>query len=256
MQILDLLAGNRQGLTLTELAHALDVSKPTVSRILSTLEEDSLVDRDPRTHCFRISWRLVGLALRYIDGLDFHSAVKPMLEDLAAESGELVHLAIVERDRLIYVSRVYGKTPFKIASLLGHAAPLHATASGKVWLSSLPEEKALQLVLNEGLTSFTDRTVTDLDRLRQSWAWVREHGYAVARGEWRENVWAIAVPVHTDGDGVIAVVIIAFPGFASNESRIPEFVAAAKRTAEKVKGPLKAVLFGGGDYELSEGVNQ
>jgi DNA-binding IclR family transcriptional regulator len=238
MLILELLSSNPGGLGVTELCDRLDLQKAIVSRVLSTLEEGGYVVQDHRTRLFTLTWRLVALAYRYADALPLEDLAKPILRELAGQTGELVQLAVVQNDELIFVAKVDGAKPLRVASMLGRSAPLHATAVGKVWLASLPENRALQLLTKRGLTPITNTTITDAVRLIEDLREVREKGYALAREEVNQSVVGLAVPVAAPGSPVHAALVVAIPAFEATPERLEEIrvasVSAARALADRL----------------------
>jgi len=75
-----------------------------------------------------------------------------------------------------------GQTP-RLVPLVGVVALIHATASGEVWLASLPETRALQVMRRQGLAPVTSRTITLRPRLLAELRWVRRDGYAITDGD-------------------------------------------------------------------------
>jgi IclR family acetate operon transcriptional repressor len=76
---------------------------------------------------------------------------------------------------------------------IGHEDPLHATAVGKVYLASLPEEEAAALLNRIPLSRLTPKTLTSKTALLKDLQTIREVGYAVNDEETEIGVTALAV---------------------------------------------------------------
>jgi DNA-binding IclR family transcriptional regulator len=135
-----------------------------------------------------------------------------VLQPLAKEVGEQVGLAIVDGNSLVRVARVEGRDfsesgGLQIAYGIGSHPTLHASASGKAWISWLPEERALALVAEQGLPPLTEFTITSLAELQKDFERTRARGFAACLEEEALGVNAIAAPVMHHSNGVSPVVV-------------------------------------------------
>lgn len=146
MQILNELASSKDGLGVLELSKSLNIHKADVSRILSTLASMNYVTQQGDDLKYRLNFKFVAMALKFQNKVQLDDIVHSPLEDLARQTGELVQFAIEQNEEMIFVDKVEGVKPLRVASMLGQSAPLHATAVGKVWLASLSREKVLCLM--------------------------------------------------------------------------------------------------------------
>src|ERR1051326_7251887 len=138
LAVLEALSNEPNGATVSELVTRLQIEKSIVWRLLTTLESDGYVIREELADSFRIGLRFAAIALRHIDNLGVSDLCLPTLRDLASKTGELIQLAIVQNDQMIYVAKAEGQQRIRVLSLVGKAAVLHASTAGKVWLASLP----------------------------------------------------------------------------------------------------------------------
>lgn len=241
MQLLEALVGAPDGMGVMELATALDIHKADVSRILSTLEEAGYVLRNLDTGRYSVSFKFVAMALRYKDHTQLEDIVHPVLVELVQEIGESVQFAIEQNRQLIYVDKVEGIKPLRVASMLGQMAPLHATAAGKVWLASLPDEQVAALMQERGMRAITEHTITTLDGLLRELAVVRQQGYAVSREEVNRTVFGLAAPVRDRRGQVRAAVVATIPMYEATEERIEVVKSGVLRAASKLSERLALI---------------
>ena len=97
-------------LGIVDLAHRLDLSPSTTHRIVRALVEARLLDQDPRTERYRLGVGLAELGLRTLQRLGVEAA-RPLLEDLAAETGESVNLGVRHGGEVLVVMRVASAPP-------------------------------------------------------------------------------------------------------------------------------------------------
>jgi DNA-binding IclR family transcriptional regulator len=190
--------------TARELAQRCQLNRSTAWRILHTLEDEGLLDRDPQTNRYSTGYELTRLAARADESL--LRVARPHLEELSSRTGETVSLAVPRRLELVYIEQV--QAPHVMAAdWLGRAVPLHATSTGKALLACLPASE-LDELLSEPLASFTEATIADPARLREELDDVRRLGYAVSRGELEPSLWGVSAAVLDRGRRPMAVVSV------------------------------------------------
>jgi len=185
-----------------DLADRCGLNRSTAWRILATLEDEGLVERDPATGRYEIGYALV--ALGAAAGHDpLIRRAHPALRALAEACLETASLAVPRGMQLVYVDQV--QAPHVMAAdWLGRATPLHATSTGKALLAWLSEDD-IGAALPGRLERFTDTTITTRAVLRGELAQVRERGYAVSRGELEPALWGVSAPVLDRGRPVAVV---------------------------------------------------
>lgn len=229
--LLEAVADSARPRTAPELAEACGLHRSTAWRILATLEEAGLVDRDPATNRYSIGPVVARLAAGASDSLP--RLARPHLEELSRRTGETVSLAVPRRLQLVYVDQV--QAPHVMAAdWLGRAVPLHATSTGKALLAFLPPEE-LHTALTQSLARFTDQTITGPDELREELERTRRRGYAVSRGELETALWGASAPIRDRGGRAIAVVSVwGAEGRLKTKGRLDELGRAAAATADAI----------------------
>lgn len=238
MALLEHLADSPHGATLTELATASNLDKSMVLRIASGLERTGYVRRDDRTGTYSLTFKLLNLANRHIGFFEVHDLSLPSLRELARKTGQLVELAVVMGQSMTFMAKVEASrelSKLRVISEIGSPVNLHTMSAGKVWLANLPENVALRLALNQGLTARTPNSISDLLALGEELKRVRERGYAFNLEEDSRGVNAVGVPIVVRGT-VVASLVVAAP--ASNVQReglerwVPDLRATAQSLSE------------------------
>ncbi|MCA9858565.1 MAG: IclR family transcriptional regulator [Thermomicrobiales bacterium] len=235
--VLEFLAGSPHGLSVTELSSRLGINKGLTHRILTSLAARGYISKEETTQHYQITTRLIALAFRHLRVLDMYDVLLPILRKLARETGELAELNWVQVDRLVTVAKADSPRQLRMVSYLGEEQMLHATAAGKVWLASLPEDDALRRAVALGMPRQTERTITTVIDLQRELALVRERGYAVNFQESGLDVTALAAPIRsTEGDrqvvGTVGIVAPAFRDVSENEETIQMVLNAAREIEE------------------------
>jgi len=224
--------------SVTDLSHALDLHKSTVSRLLSTLERRGLVEQDPETGHFHLGVGIIRLAQTAERTLDLRSIAQPELERLAQVTHETVSLEVFNGvSSAVAICQIDGPNLTPMPDITGRPVAMHAIAAGKVLLASLPERTVLGIA-RRGLVSYTQRTITDPRSLLEELAAVRRRGYALGLGEWDERINAVAVPVCDARGTVIATVVVWGAAARVTPAQLPALVGAAREAAKEVSRKL------------------
>ena len=207
-------------LGVTELGRRLGVHKATASRLVATLAERGLVERDPLTEKYRLGFGLIRLAGAAMAGLDLVRTAHPILEDLADRTRETVNLGVLSGDSVVYIDQVAGARSIVAVSWVGRRTPLHCTSNGKVLLAHMAERERDRL-LARPLERATEHTVTDQEEIRGQLLEIERRGYATTMEELEEGLNAVAAPIRSvDGD-VTAALSVSGPAFRMRPIDLP-----------------------------------
>lgn len=210
-------------LGVTEIAHALGLSKAVVHRILASFRAKGFVELDASTRRYSLGPKILTLGLTYLDRVDVVPVAREVLERLCELTNETATLSLRSGDHRVYVDQVTPNRDVKMSVTLGRPYPLHAGASSKAFLAFLPPDEVEAYVARD-LTAVTPRTLVETKKLKKELARIRELGYAHSFGERVEGAGAVAAPVF-GRDGIPAGVISVCGPFE-------RFRDEAERTAE------------------------
>lgn len=214
LQVLECLAAGRT--SVRHLSEELSLPRQTVYRVLRTLAALGWVELDRGDDTYCLTSKVWSIASRSFRLSDVRDTLSPVVRRLAQVHGETVHLATYERGDVTYIDKAEGWHPIRSYTELGGTAPAYCVATGKMLLALQPDAE-VDRVLAQPLDAHTPTTVTDGDTLRRELAAALDQGYAVNRGEWREGVAGIAVPIVSGPTGERVAI-----GFSGPESRIAE----------------------------------
>lgn len=214
--LLETLTSAPEGMALQSLADQLQIPKSAAHRMLSDLIRLGYVRQEAKTSHYRLSTKLVAMGFRYLShtGLD---VVQPILDRLAADSGELVRVGVIEEQRLTWIVKAQGaKAGLRYDPDMGREAPLASTASGQAWLSSLTDEQAQARVLQQGwaqaVAEAGPNAPQNMAALLERLALARQRGYAAVVESASVGTAAMAVPIPSPRTGeTIGVLSITGP---------------------------------------------
>lgn len=209
LDMLNYMGKRRYAVGVTELANELDLNKSAVHRLLQTLEVTGFVDRNPATRQYFLGPRLFVLGKVYEGTVALRGLARPVMEGLARQMGEAVHLMVPARAErglpsLILLDKVESAYQLTITPSPGAVSPAHCTAGGKVLLA-FAMEGALDHV--QTLPRHSAHTITDPERLKAELAEIRVQGYALDNEELEVGLTCLAAPVFEGGKAIAAISI-------------------------------------------------
>jgi DNA-binding IclR family transcriptional regulator len=187
---------------LAEIAELADLPKPTAHRILQVLVARGFA-RGGDDGVYAAGPRVLTVAGEALAELDLAGAARPLLTALQRSAGGTVHLALRAGDEAVYVEKIEGAEPYRMASRIGLPLRLHSTGIGKVVLAFLPEPELADVLARIELERRTPSTFVDEASLRLELARVRKQGYAIDDEENEAGVRCVAAPVF-DARGRVA----------------------------------------------------
>ena len=230
--LLKTVANSRQPLTVVELASATGLNRSTAWRLLATLDQQGLVERDPVTRRYSVGYAILQMAAAG----DYDALVRrarPVLERLALDTAETVNLAVAKRFNLVYVDQVEAPQVMS-PNWLGRSVALHATSSGKAFLAWLPPEER-EALIPARLKRFTATTITTRRELEDELDAVRRDGYSICVGELEETLYGASAAVLNERERPVAIVSVWGPQHRVFRERLPQIGVEALRAAAKIK---------------------
>jgi len=203
LAVLEGIAGAERPVSASELNGALDLPKPTLHRLCQALERDGFLQRELDGRRLQPGPRLTRLALQVIAGASRQAERQAVLQAVSAEIGETCNLVVPDRTSMLYLDRVETHWPLRLQFPIGAHVPLHCTASGKLFLSSLPAARRKRLIGLLPLQRCTAKTLTDPAALDAALKRIRREQVGSDDEEFIDGMVALAVPI-TDPDGRLA----------------------------------------------------
>ena len=248
LSIIELLIDHPAGLAVSSIATAID---QPVSGVHRTLQELARLGYVRQTHAqgdYALSIKLPAMGLGFLARAGITDVTQPVLDALAADTGELIRLSVIDGDNLIWVAVAQGTTRglrYDPGQEQGVVVHLASSAGGKAWLSSMTDDEALGRVSAQGLVRQADGIGPNAPRsltvLLQQLAEARAQGYASAVDSYLPGMAAMAVPVRYHCDGpVLGCLSIAGPAVRMTDERMaklaPRLQAAAAELGEAADG--------------------
>jgi IclR family transcriptional regulator, pca regulon regulatory protein len=200
---LDILASfgaDHRSMSLSEVATAAGLFRPTARRLLLTLEELGYVRSADGT--FELTPKVMNLGMAYVSALGLWDIARPHLESLVARTGESSSMAQLDGSDIVYVARVSVPKLIALRVEIGTHFPAAQTSQGKVLLAALPADQVTAVLSQPSRSGLPPYIGRSPDQLRDELAGVRARGWALADEELAPGVRSVAVPVR-DGTGAV-----------------------------------------------------
>jgi IclR family transcriptional regulator, pca regulon regulatory protein len=233
---LDVLAcfdAGRPTMTLSEVAGAVGLARPTARRLLLTLEELGFVRSTGGV--FALTPRVLTLGMAYVGALGLWDIARPHLEDLVARTRESSSMAQLDGSDIVYVARVSVPKLIALRVEIGTRFPAVQTSQGKVLLAALPREELARTLAEPSRAGLPAVLGRSEEQLAVELTEVRARGWAVADEELAPGVRSVAVPVR-DGEGRVraAMNVTVHAAETSTERLLAEHLPQLLRTAGEI----------------------
>ncbi|MEO6351575.1 MAG: IclR family transcriptional regulator [Burkholderiaceae bacterium] len=245
LSVLDAFNAERPSMNLPEIAVAASITKSAAQRFTHTLEALGLLKKDPATKRFSLTSRALSLGYRYLQSNLLLERANPYLLELNRNSKETINLAERDGFNMVYIARFPSPVRAIAHMPIGRQLPMFCTSAGRAFLSGLPDEEVRSILNATERPQFTPHTVTDIDRLMEMIATVRETGYAYSIEEYYRNDLALAVALFdVTGAPVAAVNISVSMAYWTLERAKAELVPQLLETANLIstKPPSNSAL--------------
>lgn len=223
-KVLEHLATCPEGKPLSTLASELEMPLSATHRLLAELIRCGYVRQDQSHSGYMLTIKIVSLGLSFLSASGIVDIAQPPLDTLAVESQELVRLGIVDGDQLIFVAKAQGATRgLRYDPDMGLSVNLSCSAAGHAWLSTMSDERALQLVSQQGFGTpehFGPRAITSVKGLLACLKTTRQRGFSMILEVFAPAMTSMAAPVRNASGTVVGVVTIAGPLARLTEERM------------------------------------
>lgn len=232
---IEMLATSDEPLRLSEIAQHLGIPKSAVHRILNSLSDRGWAEQG-HNDTYSLTLRMPLLGQRILSRLNLTDLRQPILDRLAERTRELVRLTELRNNELVWIGSARGRRSGLVyeADMTERVVPF-ATANGKAWLATLPEDRAIRIALDAGLGARPDlpKAVQTVSALRDELEATRVRGYGVAMEEAEDGVAAVAVTIG-ETTGVVGTMSVAAPINRLGPDKIADILPALKHSARQM----------------------
>ncbi|GEK59953.1 IclR family transcriptional regulator [Marinococcus halophilus] len=226
-------------LTVSHASKLTGLNRPTVRRIMLTLEALGFVQADEGHYSLTAKTLTLGYA--YLSSQNLWNFAYPKMREFVQETGESCSISVLEETDIIYVARVPAKRIMSINIDIGTRLPAYATSMGRVLLAHLNEEQLEDYWIHAKLDPITDQTITNMEALKSIIHEVRINGYAHVENQLEQGLRSLAVPLtNRHGETVAAINCSVHAGRITEEVLLSTFLPLLRATARGVSNDIIA----------------
>ena len=220
-------------LGVTEIASRVSLHKSTVSRILATLEQEDLVERDPSSRRFKLGLGLIAVTGPLLADLDVRRAAYPVLQELTDRTGETSALMVWNGNQAVCVEQIASPQQVKHTTPLGTRYNTALSSSVQIFLAQT-DSPPVRSMIAEGSILLTDSDPDALDAYVVRLKGVASEGVAINYGETFPEEVGVAAPIFDHRGDLAACVMLAAPRFRVSQEVLNTISEACRNAARKV----------------------
>lgn len=232
-QILEILYENDEAIGVTEISNKLGLSKSTIFRILYTLRQRELIDKDERSEKYKLGFNFIKYGEKVKSEMDLQRVSSIYMESLANKFGESVNLGIRHESSVVIIKTVEGEKSVLTSKLIP-VCPLHCSSLGKLFLSQYSEEDLIQYFNSQWLPELTVNTITDYEKFEFEREKILEENVAYDREEYEYGLTCIASPIIKENGEFIAAISISGPTARLEVKGMEKIISELKSIAKEI----------------------
>lgn len=220
---------------LSDLAATLMLNRSTVHRLAATLVERRYLTFVPRNG-YGLGFKSLELGYQARTQLSIPRLAREHLEKLAAQTGDTVHLGVLDGTRALYLDKLPGRRRVEISSRIGELQPLRSTGLGKALLLDEDEAQWRKFYRSENGADQRYRVPesTWTRRMRE----YAKQGYTFNMEENEDRIRCVAAPVRDATGKIKAAISVSSAAQYMNDKRMQALAEDVRRTAEQISHEL------------------
>ena len=238
LALLERIAGNKDGVTLTDIAQQVGLAPSTVHRLLATMEQADFVQHNDGHGKWYIGVKAFSVGNAFLTNRNVVAESRPFLQTLMEESGETSNLAVLKDREGVIVGQVECREMMRMVVPLGSRTPLHASGVGKALLAGLSDFEVTSILHQTGLNRYTDHTLDTVSKLRDALTEIRIRGYAIDNEEHAVGLRCVAATIFDELSEPIAAISLSGPRSRIPDERLPELGSLVMNTAKEITNRL------------------
>lgn len=216
IDLLETLAQNSSSSTVATLEKKLELSHNKVFRLLATLEDKGLVERDKATGSYSLGTQAYAMAQHILKSDNLIRMAHPIMVELARKLDEAVYITVMNNDDVLFLDMVDSFQQIKAVDLVGRRFPFFTNAAGKV----IKSVSSIDLFGRTG----KKRGIKDIHKLETELNEIRRTGVAVDFNGLGEGICTVAVVIRDYAGKVVGALALLAPSFRMLQDRLEKEV--------------------------------
>ncbi|TSO25350.1 IclR family transcriptional regulator [Lactobacillus sp. LL6] len=232
-KILDYIAESNTPPTLKEISDGINIPKPTVLKILQTLEYCGFVRAAGPNKEYYLGTTFIKYGDQAANSFDLKKLAMPFLNKLRDSTTEAVNLGIVENSKIVLLDRAQSLNNIRLDLSLGGTMQMYTSAMGKAILSYYSDNKLNEYIDHTALKAQTPNTLTTREALIADIQQVKKRGYAIDNIENQDGIYCIGFPL-VKHDHIFGAFSISAPVFRVDDKKITHWIAQGKKIQQLI----------------------
>lgn len=249
LSLLEALAENEDGLSLTALAKQVGLPPSSAHRLLTTLQRKRFVRFEPGAMIWRVGVQAFIVGNAFARSREVAPLAMPYMRQLMEKTGETVNLYIVNGGQAICIAQVQSRQVIRAISRPGGGLPLERSASGKAILARMTRNEVEEILAKHAAPDAKRSYAGKLRKLHAELGRIRSRGYSLDDEEVAAGLRCIATAIIDEHGAALAAVSIAGPITRLTDHRLPRLaeivVAAGDAVTREFGGLNRASQVGG-----------
>jgi DNA-binding IclR family transcriptional regulator len=221
----------------TQIAQAVGLSKSTVYRLLSSLQQRGYIEKS-ESGMYHIGVKLVEVASNHINNLELQTEARPYLIEMQAELGLIVHLGILDGAEIVYVEKMDISPNLRGYTQIGLRVPAQCSSLGKCILAQMSGDQLDYIMSSCKFEQYTVNTITNLPDLKAHLREVRQQGWAMDNEEYILGHRCVGAPIYDYRGEIIAAVSASGPTTLFTDDIIPQATKRIQTAAADISRRL------------------
>lgn len=217
LDILEQLAANPEGLTLTEIAESINAPKSSIFPMVHTMSERKFILENKYTSKYTIGISSFCVGESYSSNKSTLQFINSEMETIVSHTGEICQMGILDGGDVLYIAKVDSSEPIRLLSHVGKRLPAYCTALGKALLSDSSIEQIKKYYPN-GLKAYNERTINNFDDLWNQILEIKKTNVAYEKSEYSIDIRCVAVPLVAE-NRIIAALSISMPSYRASKEK-------------------------------------
>ncbi|MGI9385227.1 MAG: IclR family transcriptional regulator [Methyloligellaceae bacterium] len=219
-------------LSLAELTRRMGLNKVTVFRLAATLETEGLLNKDPDTGAYSISFNLLSLGRAMLNPAGLITQAQPIVKAAQEATDETAIVNLRERRHAVVVHEILSPQPVRYSLGVGFRADLRFGAASLAILAFL-ETGEIDTILDEPIPRLADGSRVSAEHLRVALDEVRNNGFATTDSQRVRDAAGFAAPFFGADGAVIGSLSVVMPVSRSREENHSKLCAKTVRRAAR-----------------------
>lgn len=231
--ILQTIGQHPDGIGAADIAALIDLPRPTVIRLLNTMQQVDAVERLPNETAYRVGNAVLNLAASQPFLRQLTVQTRPFLQTIAQQTKETVYLSVPNGRFTHYIDQIDSQYHIQGSDWIGTKVPLHIVADGKLFLAAWSDSE-LKSYFEQPFDEYASNAVTTLAALLPQLAQIRKTAVAYTKNEFEEGLVACAAPIKNSEGSTIAALTIGGPAYRLTDEVVREYATLLKEISEEI----------------------